>query len=224
MTDAPHERGDFGGAALAGGRIVDPADFLDDREILGLCREGTYVWGTVRDARGQPLSLMRRIPPAGAATGLAGQQSLGSRLIVMDSQDADGLAIRREAKTAASSDDIERALVAGSAVFSAPAGERAGMRLETDGPTLQWTEEGLVSLTGQRVCSGLQWYLPGGWRRAVLPDTDLARRGRRARAAGARLHLPRGGVPAARGSAVRREGSVARRPVPHLVLVGDPVG
>jgi hypothetical protein len=161
MIDTPMGRGDFGGAALAGGRDVDPADFLDDREILGLCREGTYAWGTVRDERGRPLSLMRRIPPAGAATGLAGQQSLGSRLIVMDSRDADGLAIRREAKMAASSDDIERAFVAGSAVFTARGGERAGMRLETDGPTLRWSEDGLVWLTGQRVCSGLHWYLPG---------------------------------------------------------------
>ncbi len=154
-------RGDFGGAALAGRRGVDPAEFVDDREILGLRREGTYAWGTLRDDRGQPLSVMRRIPPAGVETGAAGAQSLGSRLIVMDSQDADGLAVRREAKNAASSDEVTRAFVSGSAVFSASGAGRAAMRLETDGVTLRWTEDGVLDLAGRQVCSGLQWYLPG---------------------------------------------------------------
>ena len=110
---------------------------------------------------------------------------------------------------AASSDDIERAFVAGSAVFSAPAGERAGMRLETDGPTLRWTEEGLVSLTGQRVCSGLQWYLPGAAAALYYPTQTWLVEGVVLGRAGTRVHLPRGGVPAARRSAVRREGSAA---------------
>jgi hypothetical protein len=158
---AGRRRGDFDAAALAGGREVDPAEFVDDREILGLRREGTYVWGTLRDDHGQPLSVMRRVPPAGAATGTAGAQSLGGRLIVMDSRDAGGLAVCKDAKNAASSDDIQRAYLGAAAVFSAAGHGRGRMRLETDGTGLRWAEEGVLDLSGHRVCSGLQWYLPG---------------------------------------------------------------
>jgi hypothetical protein len=153
-------RGDFDGAALAGRRSVDPADFIDNREVLGLRREGSYLWGTVRDDRGQPLSLMRRIPPAGSTSGAAGAQSLGSRLVVMDSAGGDGLAIQRAAKNAASSDDIVRTFESGIATFDAAGGGQGQMHFETDGSSLRWQEEGLVDLSGDRVCSGLQWYLP----------------------------------------------------------------
>lgn len=171
MTSRPL---DFAGRALAGERAFDAADLVTDRKPFGLTREGTYLWGTVRDGDGELCSFMRRIPAArdatsgstaGPAAGSARpgdtEISLGDRLVVLATFDgADELRVRREARGAASSRDVTRDLAGGSAVLSAAPGERAGMRAEI-GTAVSYIEDGVLDLSGELVCSPLHWYLPG---------------------------------------------------------------
>ena len=155
-------KADFAGAALTGGRTVDPAELVDDREHLGLVREATYLWGTLRDDAGAPLSFMRRIPPAGTSTDdLGGPRALGDRLILQAAfDDADAMHLRREARAAASSDAVTRGLEDGRAVFRA-SGEHGSFLLAAGSDDVRWVEDGIIGVQGTTVCTGLQWYVPG---------------------------------------------------------------
>lgn len=161
MVTALPRRGDFGGAALAGARQLAIAQLTDTQPILGLHREGTYLWGTLHDDRGAATSFMRRIPPEGATSGTVGAGSLGGRLIVMSNSDADALVVRPEPKLAVSSDDVRRVAEDGQVTFKGEAAGRAGLRLRTDGDHLTYSEEGVLDLAGHRVGPALHWYLPG---------------------------------------------------------------
>jgi hypothetical protein len=160
--------GGFGGLTLASARAIDPAQWAGDDPIQGLVREAGYVWGSVRDEDGELYSVMRRIPPrpdAGPAT--AGEHvGLGGRLIVLATRGPagerhDDLRLRREAKNAASSEELVRQGRPDGVRFSAPAGERRALELELGVDDVAYREEGVLDVRGHRACPALQWYLPG---------------------------------------------------------------
>jgi hypothetical protein len=117
---------------------------------------------------------VRRLPTPGAVTGEAGQRSLGPRLIVLSNVGTDTLTMRREARHAASSDDVTRSAAHGTATFAADSPGRAAVALRTDGQKLDYAEDGVLELSGIRVGSGLYWYLPGAREASVARPTALA--------------------------------------------------
>jgi len=160
--------GDFDGQALASGRDIDPAQWTSDDPILGLVREAGYLYGTVRNAEGEMFSIARRIP---ARTDVApdaanGFRSLGPGLILLSTQSSTGesrdtMRYRREAKSAARSDLLQRSPRPKGVRFAAASGELGAMQVDLDVDALAYREDGLVDLVGQRNCPALQWYLPG---------------------------------------------------------------
>ncbi len=165
--------GDFDGAALASGREIDPAQWASDDPILGLVREAGYLYGTVRNAEGEMFSIARRIPAQEdvAPDTANGFRSLGSGLILLSTQavtgeSGDTMRFRREAKTAARSNLLERAPRPKGVRFAAPSGELGATQIDLDVDTFAYREEGLVDVGGERNCPALQWYLPG-------PDSAL---------------------------------------------------
>lgn len=163
-------RAQFGGAALAGARRFDPAELLDDTPQMGLVREATYCWGTCRNGAGDLFIFARRIAaPSGAAGRDAAsvgavQHSMSDRFILQSTiHGADHPRVRREGRFTATSDDVQRSLESGAAVFRIdPRDERGAMDLVVGGDSARYSEADVLDLSGLRVGQGLHWYLPVG--------------------------------------------------------------
>lgn len=167
-TDSTHtaanDTGTFDHSALASARRFDARDFVEDRSILGLVREGGYLWGTLRDSDGVLYTTMRRFAATEPEARKDNRQSLAGKLIVLSNDTGDGgLGLRREPRGAADSADIVAELTDGnSATLSSPA-TAAGrpMRLVLSEQDFSYTEEEVIDVTGRIVVPPLQWYLPG---------------------------------------------------------------
>jgi hypothetical protein len=154
--------GSFNCAALASGRRFDAEEFLSDEPLLGLRREGGYIWGTLRDDDGTLYCVMRRIAGPRAAQGTG--QSLAGKLLVVSSGTPEGqLQLRREPRGAADSTDIERRPHSDNAVRFASASGAAGraMHLVLAEDEFAYYEEDVIDVRGKIVVPPLQWYLPG---------------------------------------------------------------
>jgi hypothetical protein len=160
MRSAPG-KGDLGWAALAGGREIDPADYVDDRSYFGLQREAAYLWGTLRDDEGNPMTFMRRLPePSAAPSGPGSVGALGDKLILQTSWDDDtDLRIRREARTAPGAQGLQRSLEDDRLVWQSS--EPGDMQLLLGSKDVTWRERDLIEVAGEQVGPGLHWYLPG---------------------------------------------------------------
>lgn len=165
-------KGDFGWAALASGRAVIPAEYVEDRTYFGLRREAGYLWGTLRNEAGEPLTFMRRLPePAAASETAAGSSgSLGDKLMIQAAWDgATDLRLRKEARTAPEATTLHRSLEDGCAIFrSDPIGQ---MSLRLGAKDVEWIEDGVIDVRGSQVGPGLQWYLPGADAAIYYPTT-----------------------------------------------------
>lgn len=165
-------KGDFGWAGLASGRTVDPTEFLEHRSYFGLQREAGYLWGTLRDEDGNPLTFMRRLPEPSTvdATAPGTSASLPDKLLITAAWDGDpDMVLRKEARTAPAASDIRRSLEDGKAVFRSAAQGRMELALGTK--DAHWMEAGLVEVDGPQVGPGLQWYLPGADAAIFYPTT-----------------------------------------------------
>jgi len=165
-------KGDLGWAALAGGRLVVPAEFVEDRSYFGLRREAGYLWGTLRNTAGEPLTFMRRLPePSAAAKTAAGSSgSLGDRLMIQAAWDGAGdLNLRKEARTAPAAPELTRSLDGDTATFASVDPGRMSLRLGSK--YADWVEDGVIDVGGPQVGPGLQWYLPGADAAIYYPTT-----------------------------------------------------
>jgi hypothetical protein len=164
MTSA-ERTGSFYSGALASGRVFDPADFVTGESILGLQREGGYMWGTLRDEDGTLYSTMRRIAPPVAGGEDDGRSSLGGKLIVVSSgtDRGPGLQIRKEPRYAVDSGKIGIELTDAdtATMTSAPDAEGQPMKLVLNKDDFHYVEEGVIDMSGRMVVNPLQWYLPG---------------------------------------------------------------
>jgi hypothetical protein len=160
---------DFDAAALASGRAIDPVQWSSDASLLGLVREASYLWGTVRDADANLYSVMRRVPgrPGGEPEAATEGRALGGRLLVLSAvgpggEPRDAMRVRREAKDAVSSDALHRVPRPDGLLVAAgdDAGGRA-MQLDLTVDTLSYREDGVLDLSGARAVPALQWYVPG---------------------------------------------------------------
>jgi hypothetical protein len=162
-------RGQFGGAALAGARVFDATELVDDREHLGLPREATYCWGTARNADGDLFVLARRMAAPGAtrAEGVAPgevQHSLSDRFILQSTLGGcDHPRLRREGRFTPVADLVERSIDDGRAVFRIPESDQRGaMELIAGDDAISYEEAAVISLSGERIGPALHWYLPCG--------------------------------------------------------------
>ncbi|MEX1007396.1 MAG: hypothetical protein WD271_06080 [Acidimicrobiia bacterium] len=152
-------KGDLGWGALAGGRLVDVAEFGDPRPYFGLQREAGYLWGVLRDADGRPLAFMRRLADPDVEPSAGAPHALGPQLILQTAwDDAHDLHLRKEARRAASGDTLTRALDDGHVTWRTADGDDL---LVLGADDAHWRESDLVDVTGNRVGPGLHWYLPG---------------------------------------------------------------
>ncbi len=163
-------RGQFGGRALAGRRAFDPAELVDTTPRLGLEREATYVWGTVRNPGGDLFVYARRMAAPGAASGAGAaaasgvQHSMNDRFLLQSTLDgAEHPRLRKEGRFSAIGDDVERGVDHGAVSISLPARDgRQPMSLRADDRDIAYREGDLLALSGERVGPGLHWYLPMG--------------------------------------------------------------
>lgn len=160
---SPNRSGTFDCQALASGRTFDARDFVTNDPILGLCREGGYVWGSLRDDQGTLYSTMRRIAATPPGTSADGRQSLGGKHILLGTGAGDGMTMRKEARHAVDSAALSATLSGDNGVTIA---SRAGadgqpMELVLDPDTFSYRETGTIDVTGTLVVPPLQWYLPG---------------------------------------------------------------
>lgn len=169
-ADRLPSKGDFGWAALASGRQVIPAEWVDPRPHFGLQREAGYLWGTLRDDHGDPLSFARRLPdPAATDTIDDHTGALPDKLIVAAAWDGAGeMVLRKEPKFAVPAAEIERRLDGGQAIWRS-AGD--AMRLSLGSNRAEWSEHDLIEVAGPQVGPGLQWYLPGPDAAIYYPTT-----------------------------------------------------
>lgn len=169
--NASPRKGDFGWAALAGGREVVPSEYTDNRSYFGLEREAGYLWGTLRDQEGLPLSFMRRLPDPDAADTAAGTSgSLGDKLVLQAAWDeASDLRIRKEARTAPPAQGLTRTLEDDRAVFRSLS--EGDMLLSLGAKDVRWVERDVIDVAGEQVGPGLQWYLPGRDAAIFYPTT-----------------------------------------------------
>ncbi len=164
-------RGQFGGGALAGRRVFDAAELVDDSSRLGLEREAMYVWGSSRSAAGDLFVHARRMAAPGASSGASAaaaasgvQHSMNDRFLLQATLDgADYPRLRKEGRFAALGDDVERSVIDGSASFRLPSRDgRGSMSLRVDDRDVSYNEGDLLELSGERLSPGLHWYLPMG--------------------------------------------------------------
>lgn len=104
---------------------------INGAPLLGLQREGGYVWGTLRDDQGTLYSTMRRIaavPPKATADG---RQSLGGKHILFGSGEGDGMTMRKQARNAVDSAVLTKTLTGDNTVTiaSVPGAEGKPMEL-----------------------------------------------------------------------------------------------
>jgi hypothetical protein len=163
LIASPNRTGTFDCQALASRRTFDARDFVSDDPILGLQREGGYIWGTLRDDEGTLYSTMRRIaatPPEATADG---RQSLGGKHILLGSDEGDGLTMRKQARYAVDSAALTTTLTGDNTVTIASTPGAAGepMELILDADNFRYREAGTLEATGTLVVPPLQWYVPG---------------------------------------------------------------
>ncbi len=162
-------RGQFGGGALASARGFDAAELVNDHPYLGLVREATYCWGTVRNRGGDLFVYARRMAaPGSTCTETVGggevQHSLSDRFILQSTLNgADHPRLRREGRSTALADMVERDVEDGRAVFRLPAcGDRGALELVAGDDAISYHEADVLRLSGKRVGPALHWYLPFG--------------------------------------------------------------
>lgn len=158
--------GSFEWQALCGGFSPDLADIAAERGFFGLKPEGIYVYGTFRTAAGEMHTPARRLPfgPDKGDIGSRGGQrlSMGRRLAVQttknspDNQQHFDVPTMRASASAAGL-TVDRT---SEAVVYRAEGDRS-MLVEVSPSEIHWSEEGTLDLRGERVGSGLHWYLPG---------------------------------------------------------------
>jgi hypothetical protein len=173
MSERPEPtKGDFGWASLAGGRAVVPSEYVANRPYFGLEREAGYLWGTLRDEDGNPLTFMRRIPEPAAegGTAAASSGSLPDKLLICAAWDgAEDMVLRKEARTAPAAGDITRTLDGDRVIFRADT--ENPMQLTLSAKDAAWSEDGVIDVAGPQVGPGLQWYLPGADAGIYYPTT-----------------------------------------------------
>lgn len=154
MTRAPDvpRLGGFDGAVVGGAHDHSATALLDATPVLGLRRESTYLFASLRDADDHVYSVMRRLcEPPGWPSRLLTRSSVASGVI-----DRHDLPVRTAASAA-----ITGTLEDGTAVFSAPPADGAEpceCRVSAD--RLRWSEGMALAVAGSDVSQGLQWYLP----------------------------------------------------------------
>jgi hypothetical protein len=161
---ASNTTGTFNHGALASARDFNARDFVTDESILGLRREGGYMWGSLRDEDGTLYSVMRRIAASPPEERQDGRQSLGGKLIVLGTgADREGMQLCKEARYAVDSASITAELVdTDTAVLASTRGaEGQPMRLVLSEENFSYTEDGVIDVSGSIVVPPVQWYLPG---------------------------------------------------------------
>ncbi len=145
-------RGSFGGAVIAGAHDGDPSRLLATEPVLGMVRDSTYFYATLRDESGTLYPVMRRrSDPAAWPT----------RLWLRAASSTAGLdRFELPQRSAAAASVI--ATAGGDGVrFTAEAhnGDEPLACLVT-ATDLTWEEGSILHLGGRDISPGLQWHLP----------------------------------------------------------------
>lgn len=155
---------------MAGGREVVAAEWTQSRAYFGLQREAGYLWGTLRDDDGLPLTFMRRLPDPDAQQSKGTAGALGDKLVLQSAFDGIGdLRIRKEARSAPPAQGLDRLFDGDHTVFRSR--DPGDMLLSLGTKDAHWLERDLIDVSGEQVGPGLQWYLPGPDAAIFYPTT-----------------------------------------------------
>lgn len=149
------ERGSFGGKIIVGPHRSSAAAMLSKAPVLGLPREMSFIYGGVRDDKGNLIELVRNFPDWALPM---------PTLFVQDNTGQDTLhAVAEVMGSAASTADYESALVGDKAVFRSKAGATGNaceVMVNADCSVVTWKEDKLLDLKGRLLGPGLQWHAP----------------------------------------------------------------
>jgi hypothetical protein len=149
------ERGGFAGQIIVGPHRSSAAAMLSKDKIFGLPREMSFIYGGVRDDKGNLIELVRNFPDWALPM---------PTLFVQDNTGKDTLhAVPEVMQTAASTVDYESEMVGDKAVFrskrGAP-GNACEVTVNADCSEVTWKEDKLLDLKGKLIGPGLQWHAP----------------------------------------------------------------
>ena len=146
--------GDFEAAALTSLGTSDYTDLTGDEGYLGLPLAEIVSYGTFRDDEGELYSVVRRQWPGSADN--------NGRIIVFSTRaDQKNLTLERAGKDSVPNTGATRQLAAGSLeIASAATTEGNPFLLSWTGNDINWTEAGLLEISGSPIGAGTQWYLP----------------------------------------------------------------
>jgi len=149
------KRGNFGYKALVGPHRADAAAMVDPRPFFGLAPEATFLYGCLRDEKGEMYELCRNIPWK--------KRSIGSNGLFMEST-AGQQALRiipEVSQAAANSNDFVGKLEGDMAVFTSPKGVQGKpYRITYSRTRCTWFEQDVCDLKGELIGPGLQWHIP----------------------------------------------------------------
>jgi hypothetical protein len=137
---------------------------LDPRGYHGIVHEASYLYGTVRDAAGNMYTLLRRLPSnVLAAITEKGEErkGVGRRLMVQHNRGDDNLRLKVDLiKASGVSDGLRLERTPDQVRFRSgenPLGKAWQIALTPS--ALVWREDDVLSLEGNMLPLGLQWYL-----------------------------------------------------------------
>lgn len=139
---------------IAGAHDGDPAFLLTNEPVLGLLRDSTYFYATLRDESGTLYSVMRRHTQPVAWP---------SRLWLRASSSTTGLSrLDLPQRSAAAAGVSAVAIASGDGVcFAAEAlGDDQPLACVVTATNLTWDEGAILHLSGTDISPGLQWHLP----------------------------------------------------------------
>lgn len=146
------QRGSFEGAVVAGAHNGHPALLLSAEAVLGLVRDSTYIYATLRDDSGSLYSAMRR---------RTDQAAWPTQLWLRASSSAAGLERLDLPQRSAAAADVTATAVDDGACFAAEArGQHESLTCLVTPTELMWDEGVILHLAGTDISPGLQWHLP----------------------------------------------------------------
>lgn len=149
---------------IAGGHEATPEAMVDRRGFYGLVPSASFAYGNLKDADGDMYEVVRRFSHHAARKG-GDDLARPPALLLFQSTLIDNESLRYDLETMraqATTDDARIFMDGTMAVWEPAEGAQGGsFKLTFQDDTFTWQEDGLLSISGEIMRPGLQWYLPG---------------------------------------------------------------
>ena len=160
------KRGDFQWFGLSGSFAPSAAAVASTRPYFGLEPEGSYFWGTFRDAEGGVYIFMRRIPfgtHVEAPRGPGATASIGRRSVLFHYPEGSReLAVHPSSFESGYNTQMSVTRDGDAVLFRSDSDNKGRpFHAEYRADHVELVEQDMISVRGETLTPGLQWYLPG---------------------------------------------------------------